>query len=79
MHFQDAGHEPIVARDSGERYNLLSLLGQFVIPFVSARISDVSGILIHRFCIRKNMLYQAISYVSAMYQQHLPDTPLIHY
>ena len=27
---------------------LLSLLGQFVIPFVSARISDVSGILIHR-------------------------------
>ena len=52
-----------------EEDNLLSLLGQFVIPFVSARISDVSGILIHRFCIRKNMLYQlCISDVSAMYQ-----------
>ena len=39
---------PTLSRGSGERYNLLSLLGQFVIPFVSARISDVSGILIHR-------------------------------
>ena len=49
--------------------NLLVILGQFVSHFVSARISDVSGILIHRFCIRRNMLYQlCISDVSAMYQ-----------
>ena len=31
-----------------DRYNLLVILGQFVSHFVSARISDVSGILIHR-------------------------------
>ena len=54
MHFQDAGHEPIVARDSGERYNLLSLLGQFVIPFVSARISDVSAT--YQLCISVDAL-----------------------
>ena len=54
---------------NGDEDNLLVILGQFVSHFVSARISDVSGILIHRFCIRKNMLYQlCISDVSAMYQ-----------
>ena len=51
------------------RYNLLPFLGQFVTLLVSARISDVSGFLIHRFCIRKNMSYQrCIIDVSAMYQ-----------
>jgi hypothetical protein len=53
----------------GVRYNLLPFLGQFVTLLVSARISDVSGILIHRFYIRKSISYQrCISDVSAMYQ-----------
>ena len=70
-----AGPRPPMAEAAGDRYNLLVILGQFVSHFVSARISDVSGILIHRFCIRKNMLYQlCISDVSVTF----PDTPLIH-
>ena len=52
-----------------ERYNLLPFLGQFVTLLVSARISDVSGILIHRSRISEIILYQlCYSYVSAVYQ-----------
>ena len=53
---------------TADRYNLLIILGQFVSHFVSARISDVSGILIHRSRTSEIILYQlCISDVSANY------------
>ena len=56
-----------IKRDRGGRGQFVILFGAVCYTFVSARISDVSGILIHHFCIRKKYV------VSAMYQRCISD------